>query len=47
MDSAVPFGTEKDRPNKASFEAVNTDALRLEVELQPDFSAGVLEWKVE
>ena len=40
------FGVELDRMNSVSFEKVETDALRIEVKLQPDFSSGVLEWKV-
>jgi hypothetical protein len=40
------FGTEKDRFNEARFKPVTTDGLRLEVELQPDVSGGILEWKV-
>jgi hypothetical protein len=30
-----------------SFDAVETTGLRLEVQLRPDFSGGILEWKVE
>jgi len=37
----------KDQFNKAAFDAVETDALRLEVKLQPDRSGGILEWQVE
>jgi len=37
----------KDRWNTAAFPAVTTKALRLEIELQPGFSGGVLEWKVK
>jgi DUF1680 family protein len=37
----------KDRYNRLTFEPVETDALRLEVQLQPDYSAGILEWLVE
>jgi len=40
------FGCEKDRYNKTTFDAVITDALRLEVKLQPRWSAGIHEWKV-
>ena len=40
------FGVAKDRFNKVSFDPVRTNALRLEVQLQPDFSGGVLEWRV-
>lgn len=44
---AAPGGTEKDRYNRVSFEPVTTSALRLEVELKPTWSGGILEWKVE
>jgi DUF1680 family protein len=41
------YGTEIDRFNRIAFRPVETDGLRLEVVLQPQFSAGVQEWKVE
>lgn len=41
------YGVQKDTFNRVTFEPVETDGLRLEVQLQPDFSAGILEWKVE
>jgi hypothetical protein len=37
----------KDKFNRMSFDAVETTGLRLEVQLRPDFSGGILEWKVE
>ncbi|MBN2560801.1 MAG: glycoside hydrolase family 127 protein [Phycisphaerae bacterium] len=40
------FGVQKDRFNEARFDDVQTEALRLEVQLQPGFSGGVLEWRV-
>jgi uncharacterized protein len=42
-----PYGVEKDRYNKVKFRPVRTKALRLEIQLQKDFSAGILEWRVE
>lgn len=39
-------GTNRDRYNRASFKAVSTTGLRLEVKLQPEFSGGILEWKI-
>ncbi len=36
----------RDRFNVVSFDAVTTDALRIEVKLQPSFSGGILEWRV-
>jgi DUF1680 family protein len=41
------YGVEKDRYNKVGFAPVTTKRLRLEVTLQPDFSAGILEWKAK
>lgn len=41
------YATERDRFNRVEFEPVATRGLRLEVELQPDFSGGILEWQVE
>ncbi len=43
---ATPVVT-KDKFNRFTFDSVTTDALRIEVELQKDFSGGILEWKVE
>lgn len=40
-------GVEKDRYNVLSFNPVTTSKLRLVVKLQPEFSAGILEWKVK
>ncbi|MCZ6795032.1 MAG: glycoside hydrolase family 127 protein [Planctomycetota bacterium] len=41
------YGVARDRFNRTTFEPLETDALRLEVELADGFSAGVLEWKIE
>ncbi len=41
------FGTAKDVFNQVNFEPVKTAAVKIEVELQPNFSGGVLEWQVE
>ncbi len=40
------YGTEPDRMHELRFDPVDTRGLRLEVELRPEFSAGVLEWTV-
>ena len=45
----VPGGTletKRDGLNHLNFPALSTTALRLEVELQPQFSGGILEWQV-
>lgn len=41
------YGVEKDRFNHVTFTPVTTEALRLEVRLRKDASAGVMEWTVE
>jgi DUF1680 family protein len=41
------YGTQMDCMNRASFDPVHTKALRLEVQLQPGWSGGILEWRVE
>lgn len=41
------YGTEKDRFNTASFSPVTASKWRIEAHLQPGFSAGILEWKLE
>lgn len=41
------FGVERDTYNRVEFQSVITDALRVEIQCRPDFSAGVLEWTVE
>jgi len=44
---ASAYGTERDRWHRTTFDAVTTDGLRLEVQCQKGFSAGILEWRVE
>ena len=41
------YGIEKDKFNSIRFKPVQTTALRLEVQLQQDFSGGILEWRVD
>lgn len=38
--------TTRNRYNEVTFDPIKTTALRLSVQLQPDFSSGILEWKV-
>jgi hypothetical protein len=40
------YGVAKDRYNAVRFQPVETTALRIEVQLQPEVSGGVLEWRV-
>ena len=46
VETADPYGIAPDRYNHVSIRPVTTDALRLVVQLKPDKSAGVSEWKV-
>ncbi|MEN6561487.1 MAG: glycoside hydrolase family 127 protein [Acidobacteriota bacterium] len=47
VSPAGAYGTAKDAWNTVKFAPVRTRALRLEVRLQPDWSAGVHEWKIK
>ena len=47
VTNAANYGTEKDKFNKVSFTPVQTKSLRIEVQLQADFSAGILEWQTD
>ena len=40
------YTTHKDKYNEVTFKPVNTSGLRLVVKLKPNFSGGILEWKV-
>ena len=44
---ASAYETKTDTFNRATFKPVKTAALRVEVQLQPNVSGGVLEWRVE
>jgi hypothetical protein len=46
VESASGFGTKLHTFNHVTFQAVQTQGLRLEAQLQPGYSAGILEWKV-
>jgi hypothetical protein len=46
VDTPGRFGVAKDAANVVTFKPVKTDALRLEVVLQPEWSAGIHEWTV-
>jgi DUF1680 family protein len=39
------FGVQRNQFNRATFTPVTTSGLRLEVQLQPGYSAGILEWR--
>jgi len=46
VSGAGKYGVEKDKFNKVTFDAVETSELRIEVQLQEEFSGGILEWRV-
>lgn len=46
VEAVGEYGVARDRFNKVEFKPVETNALRLEVKLQPNRSAGILEWRV-
>jgi DUF1680 family protein len=47
VEASGVFGTAKDAYNTVRFKPVTTSALRLELVMQPQVSAGVQEWKVK
>jgi len=46
VTGAGPYGCEPDKFNAVQFDPVTTKAIRLKVTLQPEFSGGILEWRV-
>ena len=46
VNATTEYGLKPDQYNRVALEPVQTSALRIEVELQPDFSGGILEWRV-
>ncbi|MFC1636909.1 discoidin domain-containing protein [Planctomycetota bacterium] len=46
VSNAKNYGIEKDKFNRIRFDPVQTTSLRLEAQLQPNFSAGILEWQI-
>ncbi len=46
VEGASDYGVAKDTFNTVTFEPVTTPAIRLEVQLQPNFSGGILEWRL-
>jgi hypothetical protein len=46
VTGAAEFGVAPDAFNRVAFDPVTTDQLRIDVELRPEMSSGVLEWRV-
>ena len=47
VETTEPFGVAKDAWNTLTFKPVTTSALRIELKMQPNVSAGVQEWTVK
>ena len=47
VEATSPFGTARDAWNKITFKPVTTTALRIELTMQPEVSAGIQEWRVK
>jgi hypothetical protein len=41
------YGAKVDQFNRVSFEPIETTAIRIEAQLQPQWSGGILEWRLE
>lgn len=47
VEARVAYGIEKDRYNHVTFTPVTTEGMRLEVTMQPEWSAGIQEWRLK
>jgi hypothetical protein len=47
VENASALGTKPDTFNRVTFKPVECNGVKIEVQLQPDFSGGILEWKLE
>jgi len=47
VPNAISAGVARDQWNRMRFQPVKTTAVRLEAELQPNYSGGILEWRVK
>lgn len=47
VEGASPYGLAPDQFNEVAFVAVRTTALRIELRLQPGWSAGIYDWEIE
>lgn len=47
VEDATSYGTLKGAMNRVRFAPVTATAVRLNIELQPDASAGIFEWEIE
>jgi len=47
VPAPVAGAVSRDKWNPMSFSPIKTSALRIEAQLQPDFSCGILGWRVK
>lgn len=47
VEEASSFGTKMDQFNRVTFKPIETTAIRIEAQLQPNWSAGILQWQIE
>lgn len=47
VTGASAYGIQLDQFNRVTFDPVDTTALRIDVQLQPKWSGGILEWRME
>jgi len=46
LEEGSTYATSQDGSNKVTFARLTTRELKLEVQLKPGFSGGILKWKV-
>lgn len=46
VEATSPYSVEKDQFNRVTFQPVTTRAIRVEVQLRPGVSGGILEWRL-
>ena len=47
LTGASAYGTALDKFNAVTFKTISTRELKLEVKLKPDYSGGILEWRID
>jgi hypothetical protein len=47
VDASAPYGVARNQYNIVAFKPVTTTALRIELQMQKEWSAGLQEWKVK
>jgi hypothetical protein len=47
VEASDDYGVETDKFNKVTFKPIATTSLRLALQLQPEWSGGILEWRID